>query len=299
MLSEKAVLLSLLDNFACMKNVHVAYQGVEGSYSSIAVEEYFPDAVRTGYPTFDAAIRAVRKDKATHAILPIENSTAGRVADLHHLLSESELTIIGEHFLPVRHALIALTDATIDDITRAYSHREALSQCAKTLRELSIELVPYGDTAKAVTFIAQEKNKSFSAVASVKAAELNDEVHILKEDIQNITDNTTRFLVLAKKPMDTASERTCITSIAYDVLDIPAALHASLGAFARHEVNIIKLESFVPMQRHKSAHFYLECLGSANTSPLQNALEELKTLTKNMRVLGTYEKSEFRKHFAG
>ncbi len=283
-----------------MESIHVAYQGVEGSYSSIAVDECFHNeksTTRTGYPTFDAAIRAVRKDKATHAILPIENSTAGRVAELHHLLSESELTIIGEHFLPIRHALIALTNATIDDITRAYSHREALSQCTKTLRELSIEPVPYHDTAKAVAFITQEKNKNLAAVASVKAAELNEEVHILKENIQDLTDNTTRFLVLAKKPTDATSGRARITSIAYDVLDIPAALHASLGTFARHEINIIKLESFVPMHRHKSAHFYLECVGKADESPLKGALTELKTLTKNMRVLGTYEKSEFRKNF--
>lgn len=284
----------------CVRSV--AYQGVEGSYSSMAVEEYFhndKNATRTGYPTFDATIRAVRKDKATHALLPIENSTAGRVADLHHLLSESELTIIGEHFLPVRHALIALKGAVIGDITHAYSHREALSQCTKTLRKLSIEPVPYGDTAKAVTFIAQEKNKGFAAVASVRAAELNDDVHILKEDIQDIADNTTRFLVLAKNPVNTPSNKTCITSIVYDVLDIPAALYESLGAFARYEVNIIKLESFVPMHRHKSAHFYLECLGRADTPPLQSALEELKTLTKNMRVLGTYEKSASREHFKG
>jgi len=280
-----------------MEETRVAYQGVEGSYSSIAAGEYFPGADRTGFPTFDLVVRAVQKGEATHALLPIENSTAGRVADLHHLLPNSGLTAIGEYFLPVRHALIALKDSSLEDIKKAYSHREALSQCSQTLRELSIEPVPYGDTAKAVSFISEEKDPGFAAVASVRAAELNADVHILKEDIQDVADNTTRFLVLTKNPLNKASCNNCITSIVYNVLDIPSALYESLGAFARHDVNIIKLESFVPMQQHKNAHFYLECTGDPEKSPLRNALKELEQFTKNLRVLGTYEKSTYREHF--
>jgi len=280
-----------------MEGVHVAYQGVEGSYSSLAASEYFPDAKRTGHPTFDATVAAVQEGAASHALLPIENSTAGRVADLHHLLPESGLTVIGEHFLPVRHALIALEDASLGDITHAYSHREALSQCSKTLGGLSVDPVPYGDTAKAVSFILEEQNKKFAAVASLRAAELHPGVHVLKEDMQDVSDNTTRFLILTKeRPAEVACD-DCITSIVYEVLDSPAALYESLGTFARNDINIIKLESFVPMQHHKDAHFYLECLGNPTKPPLKAVLEELKTLSKNMRVLGTYEKSSFREHF--
>lgn len=281
-----------------MEGIHVAYQGVEGSYSSIAASEYFPEGERTGYPTFDAVVDAVQNDEAIHALLPIENSTAGRVADLHHLLPDSGLTVIGEHFLPIKHAIIGLEGAQLEDIKYAYSHREALSQCMQTLRALNIEPVPFGDTAKAVSFIAKTNDRSMAALASVYAAELYDNVQVLKENVQDAPDNVTRFLVLTKNPENKPRNGDdTITSIVYDVLDTPAALYESLGAFAKHGVNIIKLESFVPMHKHKNAHFYLECIGDPDTPPLQNALKELENFTKRMHVLGVYEKSPYRAHF--
>ncbi|MAJ97243.1 MAG: prephenate dehydratase [Parcubacteria group bacterium] len=275
----------------------IAYQGVEGSYSSLAVAEYDPKAERIGYPTFDAVVAAVQNDEATHAFLPIENSTAGRVADLHHLLPKSGLTVIAEYFLPIRHALIALKGASLKDVKHVYSHREALSQCTNTLRALNIEPVPYGDTAKAVSFVSETGNEAYAALASTYAAELHDTVHIVQENLQDADDNVTRFLVLTKDPATKPLNGDCITSLVYDVLDKPAALYESLGSFAKHGVNIIKLESFVPMQRHKEAHFYLECLGKADESPLQEALVELQGHTKHILVLGTYEKSSYRKNF--
>jgi len=280
-----------------MESLRIAYQGVEGSYSSLAAAEYAPNAERLGCPTFAAVVKAVQDGIATHALLPIENSTAGRVADLHHLLPKSDLCVIDEHFLPVRHALIGLTSAAFKDITHAYSHREALAQCTQTLRTLGIEPVPFGDTAKAVSYIVKTGNVHFAAIASVYAASLHDEVHVLKENIQDVADNVTRFLVLTKKPLDKPLQDDCITSIVYDVLDTPAALYESLGVFAKHAINIIKLESFVPMQRHKDAHFYLECIGNPEQFPLNDALKELATLTKSMRVLGAYKKSPYRAHF--
>ncbi len=276
----------------------IAYQGVEGSYSSIAAAEYDADAKRTGYPTFDAVVDAVQQGAVTHALLPIENSTAGRVADLHHLLPDSGLTIIDEHFLPVRHALIGLTSAQLTDITHVYSHREALAQCTDTLRALGIEPVPFGDTAKAVAYIAEEQDVHKAALASVYAASLHEATHVLKENMQDAPDNVTRFLILAKNPESRElGGSDCITSIVYDVLDTPAALYDSLGAFAEHGVNIIKLESFVPMQRHKNAQFYLECIGGSTKPPLRDALLALQEKTKRMLVLGTYRKSPYRAHF--
>lgn len=280
-----------------MENPKIAYQGVEGSYSSLAVAEFDSKAERIGYPTFDAVVAAVQNDEATHAFLPIENSTAGRVADLHHLLPKSGLTVIAEHFLPVRHALIALKKATLKDIQKVYSHREALSQCTKTLRTLNIEPVPYGDTAKAVSFIVETGDKQNAALASTYAAELHDSVHILQENLQDANDNVTRFLVLTKNPENKPLNGECITSIVYDVLDTPAALYESLGSFAKYGINIIKLESFVPMQHHKEAHFYLECLGKADESPLKDSLVELQEHTKHISALGTYEKSSYRNNF--
>lgn len=275
----------------------IAYQGIEGSYSSIAASQYDPKAERIGLPTFDAVVQAVQDNEATHALLPIENSTAGRVADLHHLLPKSGLTVIDEYFLPIHHALIGLTSATLKDISHAYSHREALAQCAKTLRELNIEPVPFGDTAKAVSFISKEKNTAFSAIASAYAADLYENVHVLKEHVQDAPDNVTRFLVLTKNPVSKPRNGDCITSIVYDVLDTPASLYESLGAFADTKVNIIKLESFVPMQRHKEAHFYLECIGDPAENPLKDALKKLASTTKHCNVLGVYEKSPYRKNF--
>lgn len=275
----------------------LAYQGVEGSYSSIAGAEYAPSASRVGYPTFDAVVAAVQNGHATLALLPIENSTAGRVADLHHLLPHSGLTIIDEHFLPVHHALIGLTSAKLADITRVYSHREALAQCAQTLRTLGIEPVPFGDTAKAVAYIVQEGDRHAAALASSYAASLYPSVHVLKEQMQDAPDNVTRFLILAKSPKEREIKTDCITSIVYDVLDSPAALYDSLGVFAQYGVNIIKLESFVPMQQHKNAQFYLECVGGSTQPPLRDALAALKAKTKHMQILGTYKKSPYRAHF--
>lgn len=279
------------------EDICVAYQGVEGSYSSIASSEYFPNEARVGFPTFDAVIEAVQTDHATHALLPIENSTAGRVADLHHLLPHSGLTIIGEHFLPIKHALIALRDATLETVTHVYSHREALSQCKHTLQDLHLESVPFGDTAKAVSFISEEKNIRYAALASTYAATLYPNVQILKESVQDETNNVTRFLILTKKPENKPLNGDCITSVVYDVLDTPAALYESLGVFAHHGINIIKLESFVPMHQHKNAQFYLECIGNPEEEPLQSALQELPSFTKHTHVLGTYEKSPYRVNF--
>ena len=275
----------------------IAYQGIEGSYSSLAAHKYAPEAERSGYPTFAAVIDAVQKNEVTHALLPIENSTAGRVADLHHLLSSSDLTIIDEYFLPVQHALIGLKTASLSDISQAYSHREALAQCTHSLNKLDIESVSYGDTAKAVLFVSETENKNFAAIASTYSATLYDNVHVLKKGMQDVPDNVTRFLILTKKPAYKPLNGDCITSVVYDVLDAPSALYDSLGAFAENQINIIKLESFVPMQRHKKAHFYLECIGSPQTNPLKEALAQLEKNTKRMRILGTYKKSPYRSTF--
>jgi len=278
--------------------IHVSYQGVEGSYSSMAAHEYFGDVPRTGFPTFDAVVCAVRDDAATHALLPIENSTAGRVADLHHLLPKSDLTAVGEHFLPVRHALIGLEGSTLSTVTHAYSHREALAQCVRTLRDLNITPVPFADTAQSVAHIIENNNPRFAAIASTYAATLHQHVQILKENIQDVPDNVTRFLILSKNPLNKPCIADCITSIVYNVPDSPAALYESLGVFARNGINIIKLESFVPMQRHKDAHFYLECTGASTQEPLRAVLQELEAHTRDMCVLGSYEKSAYRARFA-
>ena len=280
-----------------MSAQYVGYQGVEGSYSSVAVAEYFPGADRVGYPTFSEVVEALQRDEITHALLPIENSTAGRVADIHHLLPHSGLSIIGEHFLPVHHALIGVAGATRDDITHVYSHREALAQCGYSLRDRGYTGVPYGDTAGAVAYISDTQNSAYAALASTHAATLYKNVAVLEEHLEDSEDNVTRFLVLAREPHVLPSDTDVITSIVYDVPDTPAALHSSLSAFAKAQINIIKLESFVPMTRHKEAHFYLECVGNPSVEPFKSVMDMLPEYTQNLTVLGTYAQSPYRDHF--
>lgn len=282
-----------------MSDVHVAYQGIEGSYSSVAAREYFPGAqTYTGYPTFGAVIEAVQRGSATHALLPIENSTAGRVADIHHLLPDSGLSVIGEHFLPIHHALIGIKGSSLEAIHSVYSHREALAQCRNTLVTHNVTPVPFGDTAGAVAFVARENNPAYAALASVHAATHHENTQVLREHMEDKDDNVTRFLILVKDaPLPSKPHNKAITSLVYDVHNEPMALYTSLRGFAENGINIIKLESFVPMTRNKHAQFYLEFEGNMTEVPSQAALEILKTCTHRIVVLGSYRKSAFRTTF--
>ncbi|HWO07291.1 MAG TPA: prephenate dehydratase domain-containing protein [Candidatus Paceibacterota bacterium] len=277
----------------------VGYQGVPGSYSSIAAGECFPSAESKGFPTFEDVVRTLQRGEIQYGLLPIENSTSGRVADLHHLLPKSGLAIIGEHFLPIRHCLIGYRGAKKADVRKIYSHREALGQCAQYIRSLKAEPVPYGDTAGAVQYVVEEKRKDIAALASQKAASIHADAVILQKNVQDAADNVTRFLILAKKHNLKLQKRNVITSVVYRTRDVPAALFKSLAGFATTGTNIIKLESFVPMARHTDAHFYLEFEGHPDFFPYSVAVEELQNYTKSFEILGTYPKSPYRRKFNG
>lgn len=278
-----------------MKNV--GYQGVPGAYSSIAAEECFPKLRTHGYATFEEVVRAAQAEAVTYALLPIENSTSGRVADIHHLLPGSGLRIVGEHFLPIRHCLIGLSGARVKDIRYVYSHREALGQCAQYIRSRDLVPVPFGDTAGAVAFIAEEKRPDCAALASDKAASLFPTTTILERNVQDKKDNVTRFLIVTKTEKQRPVHHPVITSIVYRTRDIPAALFKSLAGFATTSTNIIKIESFIPMARHTDAHFYVEFEGHPTDTACAVALEELRFFTRNFEILGTYEKSPYRSTF--
>ncbi len=280
-----------------MSAVHVAYQGVGGSYSSLAARECFPDATATGYPTFRAAIEAVQSHEATHALLPIENSTAGRVADMHHLLPDSGLTVIAEHFLPIHHALIGTDTAALDTVTRVYSHREALAQCTQTLARMGLESVPFGDTAGAVAFVAEQGDPTCAALAATRAADIYPRTQVLKEHMEDDASNVTRFLILTHTAPPVPTDAAVLTSIVYDVRNVPMALYKSLSGFAEYGVNIVKLESFVPMTRNKQAQFYLEFEGAPEFEGCAAALSALSTYAHHVQVLGTYPKSAYRATF--
>jgi prephenate dehydratase len=277
----------------------VVYQGQPGAYSSIAAHNYFPKYPARGLPTFDDVIKALKKGAAHYALLPIENSTSGRVADMHHLLPGSGLHIIGEHFLPVRHCLIAYKGTRLKDVRHVYSHREALGQCRQYLSTHKMQPVPYGDTAGAVAYIAEEKRTDIAALASQQAALLHPDAIVLAKDVNDDPSNVTRFLVLARQKSRKQKKDGVITSIVYKTRDIPAALFKSLAGFATTGTNIIKLESFVPMTRHTDAHFYLEFEGNPAFFPHSVAIEELAYYARSLEILGTYEKSPYRRNFNG
>lgn len=278
------------------KKTIIAFQGLPGAYSYAAARAWAPKLTPRGYPTFEEAADAVRNGSAAYAILPIENSTTGRVADIHHVLHANDLHIVGEHFQPVRHCLITHKTASLSDIKSVYSHREALGQCKGFLRTRNLEAVPFGDTAGAVEYVSQQGRKDIAALASEESLRVYPHVKALLKNVQDIPDNVTRFIIVQKgTPKKNPGDG--ITSIIYETRDIPAALYKTLTGFATAGVQVIKLESFVPMTRHRDAHFYLEFEGSPDNYPHSVAMQELGHYAKNVRILGVYRKSPYRRHF--
>jgi prephenate dehydratase len=273
----------------------VVYQGVEGAYSHLAAKKFLPTHVPHGVPTFEHVVNNVSSGKAALGLLPIENSSAGRVADVHHLLPHSKLTVVAEHFLPIRHCLIGPTGGSMHDVRRVYSHPQALAQCSIFLKSLSLEAVPFGDTADAVRHISELQDPSAAAIGSAIAAKTYKNTHILRENIQNKLDNVTRFLVVQRAHRQEELTGNVMTSIYYTVRNVPAVLYKSLSGFATSGINILTLESFVPMNKTADASFYLEFEGTPYSPSGKIAMEELGYYCKNVDILGVYKKSSYRK----
>ncbi|MEM9706899.1 MAG: prephenate dehydratase [Pseudomonadota bacterium] len=272
----------------------IAYQGEPGAYSEIACLEFAPDFEPTPCGTFEEALEATFTGAAERAMLPIENSLAGRVGDLHHLLPRSELHIIAEHFLSIRHQLLGLPDATLDDVKIVRSHAMALGQCGQSLRALGIKTEMAGDTAGAAHRLATSGERTAGAVASRRAAELYG-LKILKENIEDAGHNTTRFLQMAREPMDAAqSDGPTVTSFIFQVRNIPAALYKALGGFATNGVNLTKLESYQLDGSFTATMFYADADGHPEDPAMRNALEELSFFSARLRVLGVYRSARQR-----
>ena len=277
------------------KKETIAYQGVPGAYSHCAASELFPNSEHIGKGTFEEVIESVNSGEAQYAVLPIENSTAGRVATMHTLLPKSGLHIIGEHFFRVNHQLIAKKGSLLEDIKYVYSHPQALAQSSDFIKKFNLTEVPYGDTADSVSYISKLEKDDVAAIASKRAAFLNDSVCVLAEDINTNKNNVTRFVILHKERIDNfSSDSDLITSVFFKTKNIPSALYKSLAGFAIAGINILKLESFVPMFKNDGASFYLEFDGSANTESAKQALLELSYYASEIIILGTYKKDSFR-----
>ena len=272
----------------------IAFQGVQGAYSDMACRSARPDMATLPCPSFEDTFAAVRDGRAELAMIPIENSSAGRVADIHHLLPESGLHIVGEHFERVNHQLLAPKGATLDGLEVVRSHVQALSQCREFIRAHSIKPVVHADTAGAAAEVATLNDPAQAAIASALAGEIYA-LELLKGDIEDAEHNTTRFLVMAREPVDPdPAEGLAITSFVFRVRSVPAALYKALGGFATNGVNITKLESYILDGSFNVAQFYADIEGHPDQRPVRLALEELSFFSREVRILGVYHAAPFR-----
>jgi len=275
----------------------VVFQGEPGANSHLAISEVYPDCEAVPCATFEDCFAAIASRDAHLGMIPIENSVAGRVADIHHMLPDSGLHIIAEHFMPVRHQLMAVKGATLKDIKTVESHVHALGQCRKAIRNLGIKPVVAADTAGAAREIAEACDKSRAAIASRLAADIYG-LEILQHDIEDEAHNTTRFIVLSRESKWAKSgSGPVITSFLFRVRNVPAALYKVLGGFATNGVNMTKLESYMIEGNFFATQFYADVEGHPEEQKLVLAFEELSFFSKEMKILGVYHAHAFRKTF--
>ena len=276
----------------------VAYQGEPGANSHLACIEAYPDLEPLACPTFEDTLASVRSGAALYAMIPIENSVAGRVADIHHLLPASGLFIVGEWFLPIHHQLMAPRGAKLADIKTVESHVHALGQCRRIIRKLGIKPIVAADTAGSARDVSERKDKSVAAIASRLAAQIYG-LDILAEDVEDEAHNTTRFVVLARdQKWATQDSGPLVTTFVFRVRNLPAALYKALGGFATNGVNMTKLESYMVDGNFFATQFYADVDGHPDDRGLAFALEELKFFSREFRIVGVYPAHPFRATFS-
>ena len=274
----------------------IAYQGEPGSNSHLVCKRAYSGWEPVACASFEDAFAAVQGGDAELAMIPIDNSIAGRVADIHHLLPTSGLHIIGEHFLRIRFHLMAVPGATTSTIRTVHSHVHALGQCRQVIRELGLTPLVSGDTAGAAREVRDAGDPTQAAIAPPLAAEIYG-LEVLREDIEDEEHNTTRFVVLSPEPV--VAERgsgPVVTTFVFDVRNIPAALYKALGGFATNGVNMTKLESYMVDGAFTATMFLAEVDGHPDDPPLARALEELRFFTHDVTILGTYPADPWRSH---
>lgn len=273
---------------------NLAYQGEPGANSHVACRNFNDAMEPLACATFEDALAAVRSGKARYALIPVENSVAGRVADVHHLLPDSGLKIIGEHFERIYHQLMALPGSELGGLKTVHSHTQALGQCRNTLRELGLVPVPEADTAGSARMVRDSGDLSKAAIAPKLAAEIYG-LNILRSGIEDTEHNTTRFLVLANEAeVPPVNGRPMLTTFVFKVRNVPAALYKAMGGFATNGVNMTKLESYQLGGSFHATMFYADVEGHPDERPLQLALEELAFFSTNVTLLGTYPRNPYR-----
>ncbi len=272
----------------------IAFQGVPGAYSNLACRNAYPDLDALPCPSFEDAFDAVKSGRAGLAMIPIENSLAGRVADIHTLLPDSGLFIVGEHFQRVNHCLLGVQGSEVSDLKVVHSHIQALTQCRNLIRSLGLKQEVEADTAGSAQEIAERSDKAHAAIASDMAAEIYG-LDVLRRDIEDADHNTTRFVVLsrtAKRPE--AGVGPAMTSFVFQVRNVPAALYKAMGGFATNGVNMTKLESYQVGGSFNATQFYADIEGHADDKNVSLALEELHFFTSKLKILGVYPAHPFR-----
>ncbi len=273
----------------------IAFQGAPGAYGDLACRSAYPMMATLPCMTFEDTFAAVREGRATLAMIAIDNSLAGRVADVHHLMPESGLHIVGEHFQRVVHHLLAPKGATLAGLKAVHSHVHALPQCRKLIGELGLKAIVHADTAGAAADVAARGDPTQAAIASQLAGEIYGLVS-LREDVADNQHNTTRFVVMRREPADPdPAAGPVMTSFVFRVRSVPAALYKALGGFATNGVNIVKLESYMIDGRFTVAQFYADIDGHPDQRPVRLALEELGFFSREVRILGVYPAHPFRR----
>jgi prephenate dehydratase len=283
------------------KTNRIAFQGEPGANSDTACRNVYPTMEPLPRPTFEDAFNAVETGKADLAMIPIENTIAGRVADIHYLLPESKLHIVGEYFLPIHFQLMVLPGVARGEIKTVHSHIHALGQCRKYIRKNSWKPMVAGDTAGAAKLVAEKQDRTMAALAPTLAADLYG-LDILEENVEDTERNITRFVVLSKGRSwaDRAvNQGRMITTFVFRVRNVPAALYKAMGGFATNGVNMTKLESYQLGGEFTATQFYADIEGHPDDAHVARALEELRFFSREVRILGVYEANEYRELVSG
>ena len=279
------------------QNNIIAFQGVPGAYSEMACLSNFKNMKTLPCPSFEEMISSVQENRAKLAMVPVENSTAGRVADIHHLLPESGLYIIGEIFFRVNHTLLGVKGAKHSDLEEVRSHAQGLAQCRENINKMKLLPIIHPDTAGAAKEVSELKNKTIAAIASKLAAEKYN-LQIFKENFEDKNHNTTRFLIMSKThTMPKVTSDKYITTLVFSTRSVPAALYKALGGFATNGINLTKLESYMINGSMTATQFYVDIEGHPETSSMKYALKELEFYCGRdmVKILGTYKASSKRK----
>jgi len=279
----------------------IAFQGAFGANSNLACEKFYPDFEAKAFPAFGDVFKAVESGEVELGMIPVENSSAGRVSEIHNLLQKHHVAIVAEYFVSIEHNLAAVKGAKISDIKQVYSHPQALMQCRENLRQMNLESCEFSNTAQAAKFIASQNDKSKVALCSKRAAELNG-LEILRENMQDLEGNSTIFIAIAKEMADTDPKVSpVIISLIFTIKNYPGSLYKALGSFATNNVSMMQIESFIrggvkaPGGVSQQAAFFVTIEGHPSQPNIVAALQELEFFAKDVKILGVYyaDKSRF------